>query len=222
MLGYLIKIRFMSQLIAVFGATGRTGQHFVNLALDRGHRVKALVRNPRKIENSHEKLEIVIGDILNPDEVDAVVKDCNVVVSLIGHVKDSPSNVQTKGTENIVQAMHNHGVKKIISMSGGALPFPEKDQPKFIDHLFRGIMSLFFKNVIIDAKNHAEILKDSGLNWVIVRGPRLTDDEPKGSYRVGWVGVDSGTKIARADIAAFILDQVKSDEFSHQMPFVSY
>lgn len=83
-------------------------------------------------------------------------------------------------------------------------------------------MKVAVPKVLNDAVRHAEVLKESGLEWVIVRGPRLTNEPHKGAYRVGWVGVNASTSIGRADLADFILTQVKSEEYIHQMPFVSY
>jgi hypothetical protein len=117
--------------------------------------------------------------------------------------------------------MQQYGVDKIVSLSGGGLPFPEKDQPKFADHLIRTIMKVAVPKVLNDAIAHAEALRKSGKNWVIVRGPRLTNDPKKGSYRVGWVGVNASTKISRGDLADFLVTLIHNDAFKHQMPFVS-
>lgn len=106
-------------------------------------------------------------------------------------------------------------------MSGGGLPFPEKDEPKFADKLIRTIMKIVVPKVLNDAIKHHEVLKSSGLKWTIVRGPRLTNDPKTGSYRVGWVGVNASTKIARADLAVFIVSQIEDEKFNFQMPFVS-
>jgi hypothetical protein len=114
------------------------------------------------------------------------------------------------------------GGKQIISLSGGGLPFPQKDKPKFIDHLMRGIMKIAVPKVLNDAIAHHQVLEQSDLDWMIVRGPRLTLGEKTGKYRIGWVGVNSSTQISRADLADFILKQVQHFEFSKQMPFVSY
>jgi hypothetical protein len=83
-------------------------------------------------------------------------------------------------------------------------------------------MKLFVPKILNDAIAHAQVLKDSNLDWVIIRGPRLTDGETKGHYRVGWVGVNASTHIARADLADFILKQVEDATFVRKMPFVSY
>jgi putative NADH-flavin reductase len=208
--------------IALFGGSGRTGQHFLDQALAKGYSLKALVRTPEKIKSKSNLLELVKGDVLDFENVKQTIQDCDVVVSLFGHVKDSPEWLQTKGTEHIIMAMKDYGLRKIISLSGGGLPFPEKDQPKFPDKLIRFIMKVAVPKVLNDAIRHAEVLKNSGLDWVIVRGPRLTEVEKKGRYRIGWVGVNASTSIGRADLADFILDLIESSEYDRQMPFVSY
>ncbi|MGK7394918.1 MAG: NAD(P)-dependent oxidoreductase [Candidatus Cyclobacteriaceae bacterium M3_2C_046] len=208
--------------IALFGATGLTGKQFLKLAVAKGYQVKALVRNPAKLEEASDLLTVIKGDVLDQENVNQTVKDTDLVVSLFGHVKDSPKWLQTDGTKNIVKAMHTFGLQRIISLSGGGLPFPEKDQPKIPDHLIRLIMKVAVPKILNDAKAHAEVLKRSGLKWTIVRGPRLTNEPAKGTYRVGWVGVNASTQISRPDLANFILKLVQDEQFDYQMPFVSY
>ncbi len=207
--------------IALFGGSGLTGQQFLNLALSKGYTVRALARDPQKITQQSRNLEVVRGDVLDAAAVADTVRDTDIVVSLFGQVKGSPKDVQTRGTANIVAAMKQHGVRRIISLSGGGLPYAE-DQPKFADKLIRGIMRLAVPHVLTDAQGHAEVLRNSGLDWEIVRGPRLTTEPAKGQYRVGWVGVNASTSVGRADLADFILKQVESEEFVGKMPFVSY
>ncbi|MEM9886348.1 MAG: SDR family oxidoreductase [Bacteroidota bacterium] len=212
----------MKKRIALLGASGQTGSEFLKKALAAGYQVKALVRTPAKVEAKHENLNILQGDVLILADVEQLVKDTDMVVSLFGHVKDSPEHLQTNGTKNIVAAMKKYGVKRIISLSGGGLPYPEKDQPKFMDKTIRFIMKVAVPKVLNDAIDHHKVLVNSGLDWTIVRGPRLTNGAEKGEYRIGWVGVNAGTQISRADLADFILKQVESSEFVAEMPFVSY
>ncbi len=211
----------MKKKIALFGATGQTGQKFLEIALNQGYEVKVLVRDSTKLKASNEKLTIVQGDVLNIQDVEKAVESTDIVVSLFGHVKDSPEWVQTNGTKNIISAMQKYKVDRIISLSGGGLPFPEKDKPKFADHLIRTIMKIAVPKILNDAIAHADVLKASDKKWVIVRGPRLTNDARVGNYRVGWVGVNASTKISRFDLADFILSQVEVENFNFQMPFVS-
>ena len=127
--------------IALFGGSGQTGQQFLRLALAQGYPVRALARDPQKIPQQAANLTVVRGDVLNPADVADTVRDTDVVVSLFGQVKNSPKDVQTRGTAHIVAAMRQLGVRRIISLSGGGLPYAE-DQPKFADKLIRGIMRL--------------------------------------------------------------------------------
>ena len=207
--------------IALFGASGQTGQEFLDQALKVGYSLKALVRTPSKIVQQSPNLEVIQGDVLNYGDVEKTVADTEIVVSLFGHVKGSPEWLQTNGTENIVKAMKKHQVERIISLSGGGLPF-EKDQPKYPDKMIRFIMKVAVPKILNDAQKHAEVLQQSGLKWTIVRGPRLTNDPKKGEYRVGWVGVNASTKVGRADLADFILEEVEKEAYNEQMPFVSY
>ena len=208
--------------IALFGATGQTGKEFLDVALKNGHEVEALVRTPSKLEPSSETVTVIEGDVLVYDDVEETIADADIVVSLFGHVKGSPDWLQTDGTQNIVKAMKAHGVNRILSLSGGGLPFPVKDQPGIADKMIRLIMKVVAGQILEDAKKHAEGLRDSGLDWTIVRAPRLTNGERKGEYREGWVGVNSSTSISRKDLADFILKEVNEHDYSIQMPFVSY
>jgi putative NADH-flavin reductase len=210
-----------SKVIALFGATGQTGSQFLELALANGYEVRALVRDMSKVKSSNPKLTVLQGDILNEEDVNKTIEGSESVVSLFGHVKGSPEWLQTHGTENIVSAMQTNKVDRIISLSGGGLPFLEKDQPKFADKMIRTIMKIAFPKVLNDAIKHHKVLEASKLKWVIVRAPRLTNDPRIGKYRVGWVGVNASTKISRADLADFILTQVEDESFNFQMPFVS-
>jgi len=208
--------------IGLLGSTGQTGQKFLTAALAKGYEVKALVRNKAKLQLTNSALTIIEGDILNPADVDKVIENTDIVVSLFGHVKGSPEWLQTNGTKNILLSMQKFNVERVISLSGGGLPFPEKDKPTFADHLIRMIMKIAVPKILNDAIAHADVLKTSTKKWVIVRGPRLTNEERIGKYRVGWVGVNASTKISRSDLADFLLTQVEDQSYTFQMPFVSY
>ncbi|HEX4888338.1 MAG TPA: SDR family oxidoreductase [Luteibaculaceae bacterium] len=211
--------------IALFGATGALGSEVLHQAVASGLEVVALVREPNKIKTNHPLLNVVKGDVLIQDDVNKVISGVDAVVSCFGHsfsqLKASPAGLQTEGTRNILRAMHLAGVKRIISLSGGALPFPSHDKPKMVDRLARFIMSKLVPKVINDAQDHAELLEKSNLDWTIVRGARFSDGPFTGNYNVAWVGVDSGLKIGRPDLAHAILRILKEGTYLRQMPFVS-
>ena len=95
------------------------------------------------------------------------------------------------------------------------------DQPKVPDKIIKFLLKRLSPQVLADAETHLDVLRRSGLDWTVARGPSLTDAPATGTYRVGWVGVNASTQIARADLARFILTQLDDTQFVHELPFVS-
>ena len=207
--------------LAVFGASGRTGKPLLEQALAAGHEVAAFVRDPSKLGMSHERLTVVEGDVKDSAKVREAVAGTDAVLSALGHTKSSAKDVQTVGTENIVAAMQECGVRRLVSLTGAGVGDPQ-DEPKLLDKAITTLLKLLQKDVLEDGENHARVIEKSRLDWVIVRGPMLTEGEKKGEYRVGYVGKNSGTKISRADVADFMLRQTKDETYLGQKPMVSY
>ena len=206
--------------IALFGATGRTGRHVLEQVLAAGCTARVLARKPGSVAGIPGRITVILGDVLDRTAVDETVRGADAVVSVFGHVAGSPSALQTEGTRNIVDAMKTHTVARVVSLSGGGLPVPQ-DKPKAADHIIRFLLERLSPQVLRDAHGHLDVLRASGLDWTVVRAPRLTDASAVGSYRVGWVGVNASTQIARADLATCIVAQIDDRTFVHQLPFVS-
>ncbi len=206
--------------LAVFGASGRTGKPLVEQALQAGHEVVALVRTPSKLAIQHPKLTVIQGDAMNPVDVDNVVQGSDAVISVIGQAKGAPRDTQTVAITNIVAAMNKYGVKRLVSLTGAGVDDPH-DRPKFVHHLIKTALKLLSGHVLKDAENHADAIRKSSLDWVIVRGPMLNEGPHTGNYRVGWVGVNTGSRISRADLADFILKQTSDTTYVRQSPMVS-
>ncbi len=205
----------------MFGASRRTGRLLVEQALAEGHEVKALVRDPSRLPISHERLAVVGGDVLDVAKVEETVAGTDAVLSALGQTKASPKDVQTRGTQNIVAAMEREGVPRLVSLTGAGVRDP-RDQPKLMDKAITLLLKRLQPDLLEDGVRHAEVIKGSDLEWVIVRGPRLTEGPREGEYRVGMIGKNSGTQISRADLADFMLRQVTDDAHLRQMPVVSY
>jgi putative NADH-flavin reductase len=210
-----------SKTIALFGATGRTGQLVLEQLVAQGYTVRALVRRAGVIDARDGAVTVVVGDVRDSVSVEDTIRGADVVVSVFGQVKGSSPTVQTDGTRTIVEAMDVLGIRRIVSLSGGALPDEQHDRPKFADRVFRFLLERISPHVLADARSHLKVLRDSGVEWTVVRAPRLTDSVSTGSYRLGWVGVNASTQIARADLARFIVAQVEDSDYVHQLPFVS-
>jgi len=206
--------------LTIFGATGRTGIPLVQQALAAGHTVTAFVRTPEKLPITHDQLTVVQGDATVPAAVERAVAGADAVLSALGQTKGAPKDMQTVATRNIVAAMQQHGVRRLVSLTGAGVDAPQ-DQPKLINHLIKFALKTLSGDVLRDAENHAEVIRNSDLDWVIVRGPMLTEGPYTGQYRVGWVGVNTSARIARADVADFMLKQVTDDTYLRQAPMIS-
>src|SRR5579885_3657532 len=207
--------------IVIFGASGRTGRALVEQALAAGHTVTAFVRTPASFPLQHEQLRVVQGDVTNSVQVAGAIAGQDAVVCALGHRRDSHKDLQAVATRNIVAGMKAAGVRRLVSMTGAGVHAPQ-DQPKVIDRAIRMLLVLMSGDVLRDAETSAQIIEESGLDWVIARGPRIVDGPHTGVYRVGFVGKDSGIRISCADIADFMLKELTDDTYLHQLPLVSY
>ncbi|MCU0497636.1 MAG: SDR family oxidoreductase [Anaerolineae bacterium] len=206
--------------IAVFGASGRTGIPLVQQALAAGHEVRALVRTPSKMTIQHERLTLIQGDIMDAACVAQTIAGTEAVINVIGHVKGSPDNLQTQATENIMAAMKQHRIRRLISLTGAGVRAPE-DQPKLLDKFAGFMLKLLSPKVINDGERFTQLIRNSDLDWIIVRGPVLTEGPHTGKYKVGFVGKDSGFKISRADVADFMLKLLQDNRYLKQLPVVT-
>lgn len=207
--------------IIVFGASGGTGKEIVKQALEARHEVTAFVRNPAKLDIQHADLNILQGDILDTVTVKKAVAGREAVISTLGPSRPPVPSMMETAAKNIVEAMNQAGIHRLISTTGAGVR-DEQDQPKLVDHLIKGLLTLLAGEVLKDSAANVAVIRASDLDWTIVRYPRLTDGSLTGKYRVGYVGRDSGIQISRADGAHFILQELKNAQHVHKMPVVSY
>lgn len=203
--------------IAVIAANGRSGKAFVREALRAGHDVVAGVRGDSDLA-SHKHLKIRRCDATDPDEVRALLKGCDAVVSLIGHVKDSPRSVQTDATKVVVDAMHDAGISRIVSLTGTGVRFPG-DRISIVDRLLNASIKAIDPARIQDGINHVKVLKASNLEWTIIRVLKLQDVDTK-PYRLT---IHGPTKwyVGRKEVARAILEVLEHRSFVHRAPIIS-
>lgn len=206
--------------LTIFGASGRTGRHLVRAALAAGHDVTAFVRNPATFDLSDPRLRVVQGDSADANAVARAVQGADAVLSALGPVKGSPKDLLITAQHHIVSAMQAAGVRRFVALTGAGVR-DAQDQPKLIDHIFGFLLKLTAADVLQDSINGVERVRASSLDWIVVRAPRLTDGPALGRWRVGYVGKESGTQISRADLAAFMLQQVTDDTWLRKMPMIS-
>jgi putative NADH-flavin reductase len=205
--------------VLIIGATGATGQILMREALAQGHEVTALARNPSALAPEDHRLRVVQGNALDASSVGAAVAGQDAVLSALGTRSARPTTLFSESTQNVISAMNKHGVRRLVCITGiGA-----GDSKGHVGFLYDRIMLPFVvKNIYEDKTRQEEAIKQSDLDWVIVRPARLTDEPAKGEYSVFLGGSYTAKEISRADVADFMLAQLTDDTYVRKMPVISY
>ena len=208
--------------LSIFGSTGRTGLQLVSQALEQGHEVTAHARSPEKIDQEHEKLQVVEGDVMDFASVERAIQGQDAVLCSLGipNIMDK-SRLRANGTKNIVRAMEKTGIKRFICQSSLGAGDSRELLPFHYKYL---IAPLFMRYLYSDHNMQENYIRKSPLDWIIVRPGVLTDAKLTGSYKHGFAANDKTVthKISRADVADFMLRQLAEDTYLHQTPCISY
>jgi putative NADH-flavin reductase len=207
--------------ILVVGATGGTGLEIVREALVRGHEVTAFVRRPGRLDVDHERVRESVGDVRDGSSVRAAVAGQEAVLSALGHKRwFYPNDILSGGTRTIVEAMRAEGVRRLICETSLG-----------VGDSF-GKLGLYYTLFTIpfvlpfyywDKGRQERVIRASGLDWTIVRPAVLTNGPARGRYRHGpEVGSYVLTRrVSRADVAAFMLDQLTDSTYARAAPGIA-
>jgi len=208
--------------VIVFGASGGTGKHFVEQALKAGYFVTAVIRNPNGFALYHENLKIVKGDVLvSPDYCDEL-KGQDIVVSCLGIPKIQTTTLYSTGMANIVSCMEKSSLTRIICISSGALDIP-LNSSFIMNFLLKYVLQKIYKPIYKDMRVMEDLLKNSGLDYTIVRAPKLTDGKPTGKYKdITGQPLRGIPAISRADLAAFMLTHLKDEKTFNKTIDIAY
>jgi putative NADH-flavin reductase len=207
--------------IAVIGASQGIGNELLRMALDEGHEVTALLRNPAKLKISNSRLKIVKGDILDPATVATAVAGSDAVCLCIGIPPTrKPVDVFSRGVECVLAAMGPGTNSKLITVTGIGAGESKGHGGFFYD---RVINPLLLGTIYADKDRQESIVKASKVEWLIVRPGFLTNGPITGKYRVieNLSGVTAG-KISRADVADFMLKQLATPTHFGKTPLLTY
>jgi putative NADH-flavin reductase len=207
--------------LVIFGASGRLGQKIVERALTAGHRVRAFIRTPSKFTLQHPYLTLFKGDSMEAGAVRSAIAGQQAVISALGPERPPIPEMMERSAKNIVAAMKEHGIYRLVSTTGAGVWQPQ-DQPKSIDYLMAILLTVFAKDVMRDSFANVDVIKASHLDWTIVRFPRLTDGPRTGKYRIGYIDKESSARFSRADAAEFILKELTEKKWVRKAPLVSY
>ncbi len=206
--------------ILIVGATRGIGRQLLEQALAAGHTVTALARDPQRLALQHERLRVVQGNILDLASLAPAVAGQDAVCCAIGVRTpwDQPK-VFSEGTRNLLQAMKEAGVRRLLCVTGIGAGDSKGHGGFFYDAIVRPFL---FGPVYPDKDRQEELIKASGTDWTIVRPGFLTNGVKTGNYRVltDLTGVTAGW-ISRADVAHFMLKELESKQYLRQTPLLT-
>lgn len=214
--------------VFLLGSTGSTGYEILKRLVQNNYTVKALVRNSSKLNlagiNQLQvgQVELIEGNVFEPDKLKEHFKGCDLVISALGTGKDnSYTEVYSQGGRNILSAMRKTGIKRLITITTGAIDMSDPSTDNFF---MNRIIRPNFNKVYYDMTRWETVLDDTkDIDWTCVRPTYLKNKAFTGKYRVNSKhSPKGGWKISRADLADFIVKQTKSNEFVHKKPVIAY
>lgn len=197
--------------LLILGASGLTGHQLVKQALEKSHQVTAIVRDPAKLNVSHQNLTVVTGDVLDEQALTNSLRGKDAVLSALGKGKSfKSSDLMTKSVTNLIYGMKTTNVSRLILLSAFGVGETFKDT-NFIQKFF---FKTFLKNIYSDKAKADSLLRQSSLDWTLVYPVVLTNGPSTSSYKVGDVLPMKGMpKISRANVADFMLQQLSDNTY---------
>ena len=189
--------------LLVLGGTGGTGQQVVKQALDAGHEVTVLARDPAKVTGEHARLRVVRGDVTDVAALSAAARGQDAVISAIGRGQSFKSeHLIARSVPSILAAMEAAGVRRLVFTSAWGVGDTFKDLAVVPWLFFRTLL----RDVYADKLVGDTLIRKSSVDWTIVLPAKLHDGPLTGSYHSGERLRMSGLQsISRADTAHFIL-----------------
>ena len=206
--------------ICVFGADGRTGVEVVNYGVRQGFEVVAFVYNDNSNKYFPDSVVIKKGDVMDFENVFDVIKGTDAVVSVLGHIKDSFPLMQTNGMVNIVRAMKEQGINRVLSLTGTGVRV-EGDIPSLIDKILNFFVKLIDPNRVNDGVLHVQVLQDSGLDFTVVRVLKLgKGDKEFIDYKLT-NGGPAEWESSRKKVAKVLVDLINDKKYIGKLPIIS-
>ena len=209
--------------LLVIGARGGIGLQAVRAGLAAGHKVRGLSRRAGEIGLSDPDFEPVAADATDAGALAAALEGVDAVILAVGVAPSlartlRPVTLFTDVTAALIPAMQTAGVRRLVAVTGfgagdsrAAMSTPER-----LGH------SLLLGRAYADKTAQEEMIRNSGLDWLIVRPTILTNRPARGSYKVlrdpaQW----RNGLISRADVAAFLVAEAARPTLSLETPVLT-
>ena len=191
--------------LAIFGGTGGTGLELTRQALEHGHNVRVLVRNPNRMPLVNPNMRLVLGNVLDQESVTKTLLGTDAVLSCLGQRNLwKNTHVVSDGTRMLMAVMRQHGVRRLVVESA----FGAGESLVYANLIARLVFATLLWAPYEDKNLMEPEVKSSGLEWTILRPTRLTDGPLTGRYTMS-AGRPAVSSVSRADVAAAMLRAVE-------------
>jgi putative NADH-flavin reductase len=209
--------------LTIFGATGGTGRCLVEQALAAGHDVTAVVRDPARLAvPAQPGLHVVTANVMDPAAIRPALATAEAAISAVGPRGTGRTTVSQDSARSIVQAMQDAGVQRLLTVSGSVVI--DAGEGAVMRGLLKPLVrATFLRNVCADMRRAEEQVRNSNLDWTIMRPPRLTGKAASGTYRTAIDrNLRHGSSLSRADLAACMLRLVNDRSVVRKHVGVAY
>jgi putative NADH-flavin reductase len=209
--------------LTIVAATGGIGRQALEQALAAGHDVTAVVRDPGKLSRAVRAVAVDLA-AADPWVLVPAVAGADAVLSCLGPRSVAEAGIASRGTRAILQAMQATGVRRIVVVSAApvsTVPSPGRPRPPrhdpgegfLVRNLASPVIKAVFRRPYADLALMEDMLEASGLDWTVVRPPRLTNGPLTGTSRTA-VGrnLRRGILVSRADVAQLMLRVLERPE----------
>ncbi|MCP3063623.1 NAD(P)H-binding protein [Myxococcus sp. K38C18041901] len=207
--------------LLVLGGTGGTGRLMVSDAVARGYDVSVLVRSAEKA-SALQGAKLIVGDARDEKVLRQALEGRDAVISSLGTPASPFREVSllSSATRSLVSAMKAEQVSRLVSITGMGAGDSAGHGGLLFDYL---LFPLLLLKVYADKDRQEAIVRESGLDWVLVRPSVLNNKPGRGTVRaLTDLSSFHGGSISRADVATFVLDQVRGDAWLHLAPLITW
>lgn len=216
--------------IAIFGASGRTGKHLVDLALQQGYKVQAFVRTPSKITVQHDNLVIIKGDFENEVAIQQTVKGATHIVCVAGGPNSNTTYPKLMMLHFIKRLwpvlLDESSVETFLYMASTFVPKPDGSNALSLKML-RPVVG-WYLGILPGVQDNEEVVKyivsheNESFKSIVIRPGHCSEDTTKSGHKLvatQQAPIGMGT-VAYVDLAAFILKAMRDLSLEGQYPFV--
>lgn len=210
--------------VTLLGATGQSGSAILRELLDRGHAVTVLARPKADRPPFPPGVRVVSGNALSVNDLREAVRGQDAVVhalGLSGKGGGEPTTFFSDSAARLIDALRAEGVTRLLVLSNFGVGDGKAAWPWVFRKFILPLGMPWLKAIMDDKERMEPRIRESGLDWTIVRAPAIVRSPARGRTRHSATGRGLGRRITAPDLAAWVVDDLETGCFLHQSPSVS-